>query len=171
MDMTKLIDVDFLNKELPFEYQNNFDQIDYDHFITIASIKTRALLKNKYYDVDTNQYIEIDSGHPIYLVQALTASIAARDIVRYVLQGSRVSTGGTVKMYGLTLQTTGGPEGLSEYLGIFDKKINEYISIISPEQTILLHAGGNFLDNFKVDDYLNSKELYSVENQYDNISN
>lgn len=154
------IDYNFLLKELPEEYRSLNDIIDYEYFIDIASLKIDSLLNGEYYDYSLGKKVEFDRDDPPLIIKSLVQVLTAKYISDFLLRGSRVSTGGAVKLYGLEIRYNGDYNNMQAYRDLYTERFKDLMQIALNSRDFKLYSEDFDLTNEELGDYLNSDVRY-----------
>ena len=154
------IDYNFLIKELPEEYRDMNDVIDYDYFINLQTLKVDRILNGKIYDYETNKDVEFDKEEPPLIVKSLVAAIQSKYISDFFIKGSRISSGGAISLYGLSVRYNGDEKNLKAYRDLFSERIDELLNIAKNTKTTVLFSKSIEFSDSELYNYLNGNVRY-----------
>ena len=154
------INYNFLIKELPEEFRDQNDIIDYEYFINLSNMKVDSVLQGKYYDYELGKSVEIDKENPPLIVKSLTAAIQSKYISDFFVKGSRISSGGSISLYGLSVRYNGDVSNLKGYRDLFTERIDELLQIATNKKTPYIYQSEIEFSEDEIYTYLNGNVRY-----------
>lgn len=157
------IDYNFLLKELPEEYRDLSDVIDYNYFIELASIKVDSLLKGEYYDYEQGKKVKFEKEDPPFIIKSLTQVLTAKYITDFFLRGTRISAGGAIRLYGLEVRYNGDQSNMQAYRDLFTERFKDLLQIALNTKNLYLYSTDYELSDSELGRYLNYDVRYNKQ--------